>query len=208
MGTMTETEKNGKAISDVDAKVIKQIEYYFGDHNLMKDKFMKEKITEDDGWIPLATMLTFNRLKQITEDSNIICEALRKSESGLMEVNEANDKIRRCPSKPLPEDSKERKEEIQARSIYTKRFPKETKLDELEEFFSAYGKVETIYMKRDFHKHFFKGSVFVTFSKKEDADKFLNEEETKYKDEKLEEKMAKADYFKKKSAERNPDKKK
>lgn len=38
-------------------------QYYFGDHNLPRDKFLKEQIQLDDGWVTLETMLKFNRYK-------------------------------------------------------------------------------------------------------------------------------------------------
>lgn len=37
--------------------------------------------------VPLETMVKFNRLKQLTTDFNIIAVALKKSQSGLVEVN-------------------------------------------------------------------------------------------------------------------------
>ena len=39
--------------SDLESKIIRQIEYYFGDHNLSRDKFLQEEIMKDEGWIPL-----------------------------------------------------------------------------------------------------------------------------------------------------------
>lgn len=37
------------------------LQYYFGDHNLPRDKFLKEQMQQDDGWVTLETMLKFNR---------------------------------------------------------------------------------------------------------------------------------------------------
>ncbi|CAG5124930.1 unnamed protein product [Candidula unifasciata] len=195
-------QPSSDSLTALDAKIIKQIEYYFGDVNLLRDTFLKEKIQEDDGWVTMETMLKFNRLKEITSDAQVICEALKKSSSGLMEVSEQGDKIRRSPSKPLPGDTKERREEILARSIYAKSFPLDVKLDDLQQFFEGYGQVDNVYMKRDFHKKTFKGSVFVIFTNKEDAEKFVSEEGTKFRDQVLEVKSFKADYFKNKAAER------
>lgn len=36
-------------------------QYYFGDHNLPRDRFLKEQLQVDDGWVTLETMLKFNR---------------------------------------------------------------------------------------------------------------------------------------------------
>ena len=39
-------------------KVIRQVEYYFGDSNLSRDKFLQDEIKKnEDGWVPLTTML-------------------------------------------------------------------------------------------------------------------------------------------------------
>ncbi|XP_059139256.1 lupus La protein-like [Physella acuta] len=199
---MTDVNTNGDggdAVPKVLAeKIIKQIEYYFGDVNLMKDKFLKEKVQEDDGWVTIKTLLTFNRLKQLTEDPKVIFEALKKSTNQIVEVNEEGEKIRRNPSKPLPGDTKERRDEITARSIYAKTFPLDVQLDDLMVFFEKYGSVENIFMKKDFHKKTFKGSVFVLFHNKDDAEKFIAEENTKYNDTEILVKMFKADYFKEK----------
>ena len=39
-------------------KVIRQVEYYFGDSNLQRDKFLQDEIAKDpEGWVSLETML-------------------------------------------------------------------------------------------------------------------------------------------------------
>jgi len=203
---------NGAGDSSQDAaltgKIIRQMEYYFGDHNLMKDRFLQEKIKEDDGWVTLEVMLKFNRLKQLSEDEKVICNAVKESKSGLLEVHEDGTKVRRSENKPLPDDSKERRDEISGRTVYAKVFPTDSSLDELTEFFESYGPVENVFMKRDFKGiKGFKGSVLVTFFKKEDSEKFIKEENTKYKDTPLEEKLTKMDYFNKKKDRKGPAKK-
>ena len=48
-------------VADVAAKIVKQLEYYFGDRNLRQDRFMLREVTLDNGWISLDTMLNFKR---------------------------------------------------------------------------------------------------------------------------------------------------
>lgn len=62
------------------------VQYYFGDANLEKDKFLNAEIKKDEGWVTLATLLTFNRLKAMTEDPDVIMAALKKSTNDLLEV--------------------------------------------------------------------------------------------------------------------------
>lgn len=73
------------------------------------------------------------------------------------------------------------------RTIYAKGLPKEeTTLDECLTFFKTFSEPENIVMRRYLDKatkkHCFKGSVFVTFKTKEDAEKFLKESSVKFND--------------------------
>merc|ERR1719192_1912434 len=77
---------------EINAKIVRQIEHYFGDYNLPRDKFLKETIKTDDGWVPMETMLNFQRLAALSTDSKVILAALKKGGSGLMEVDEDTQK--------------------------------------------------------------------------------------------------------------------
>uniref|UniRef100_A0A671NX31 Lupus La protein-like n=1 Tax=Sinocyclocheilus anshuiensis TaxID=1608454 RepID=A0A671NX31_9TELE len=77
---------DNQEMSLLEKKVAEQIEYYFGDHNLPRDKFLKEQLQLDDGWVTLETMLKFNRLKSLTSDPAVIVESLQKSKTGLLEI--------------------------------------------------------------------------------------------------------------------------
>jgi len=196
----------GDGPTDLDKKIIRQIEYYFGDMNLPRDKFLQEKIKEEDGWVTLDVMLNFNRLKSISDDKELIAKALRKSTSGLIEVSEDSTKIRRCQDKPLPDNTKERKDDVTARSVYVKGFPKDSSLDKLQVFFEQFGSIDTIFMRRV--DKTFKGSVFVTFSSLDAAKAFVEKEDIKPPGDSELIKMFKEDYFKKKSDEQKQRKKK
>ena len=83
------------------------MQFYFGDRNLAKDKFLQGKIKEnDDGCKPrgyqvtwsyllylclylgvtLECLLTFNRLKSLSTDPTVIVTAVKKSKSSTVEV--------------------------------------------------------------------------------------------------------------------------
>lgn len=159
-------------ISELENKIIQQVEYYFGNHNLRRDKFLKEQMKLDDGWVPLEVMVKFNRLRSLSEDTSVIAGALKKSTNHLLEVSEDDTKIRRCLDKPVPEFSPETRIEIDRRTIYAKRFPGATTLDELLQFFKGFGNIDSVFMKKKPNKAF-KGSVFVTFGTQEEAQNFL-----------------------------------
>ncbi|XP_061698112.1 lupus La protein [Syngnathoides biaculeatus] len=188
-------------MSPVELKVAQQIEYYFGDHNLLKDRFLKEQLQLDDGWVTLETMLKFNRLKSLTCDANVIISALQKSTRGLLEISEDKTKIRRSPEKPLPELNDEYKDAVKHKSVYMKGFPLETSLDEIQEWLNEKGNVENIQMRRNMERQF-KGSVFVCFDTESSSKQFLERSDIKsFKDNDLLV-LSREDYHAKKAQER------
>ena len=180
----SEAKTENGTLSDLEQKIIRQVEYYFGDYNLPKDKFLQEEIKKEDGWVSLDTMLNFQRLKNLTTDKDVISAALLKSTANLLEVSEDKSKLRRNPEKPLPELSDARRQEIIGRSVYIKGFPQDSTLDKLLEFLKAFGKTDNVQM-RNWHdkvedKWNFKGSIFVTFPTKDEAEAFIKLESVKH----------------------------
>lgn len=163
--------------NELEKKIIRQIEYYFGDVNLSRDKFMQGKIAEDNGWIPLSVMLTFKRLASISTDTEVILNALSKSETQLVQVSEDRLKIRRVPEIPIPEFNEERRKELSSRTAYAKGFPLNADIDDILKWFEDKPNVEGVnkrmYLDRSTKKFMFKGSVFVIFKTIEDCKKFV-----------------------------------
>ncbi|NP_001081021.1 lupus La protein homolog A [Xenopus laevis] len=185
---------------DSDTKICEQIEYYFGDHNLPRDKFLKQQILLDDGWVPLETMIKFNRLSKLTTDFNTILQALKKSKTELLEINEEKCKIRRSPAKPLPELNDEYKNSLKHKSVYIKGFPTSAILDDVKEWLKDKGPIENIQMRRTLQREF-KGSIFIIFNTDDDAKKFLENRNLKYKDNDMTV-LSREEYHAKKNEER------
>lgn len=201
-------------VSKLEGLIIRQLEYYFGDANLARDKFLQEQISKDEGWVPVDVLLTFKRLKTLSEEKKVIVGAIEKSDEGLIEISEDREKLRRHPERPLPEQNEETRKEIFGRTVYVKGFAPEdgTQMSELLEFFEPFEKIVNIVMRK-YHdkaskKYLFKGSVFVTFANKNQCAEFLKNEKLEYKGKELVRKMQ-DDYFEEKKAERKKkDKKK
>uniref|UniRef100_A0A2K6CEC2 Small RNA binding exonuclease protection factor La n=1 Tax=Macaca nemestrina TaxID=9545 RepID=A0A2K6CEC2_MACNE len=169
---MAENGDNEK-MAALEAKICHQIEYYFGDFNLPRDKLLREQMKLDEGWVSLEIMIKFNRLNCLTTDFNVIVETLSKSVAELMEISEDKTKIRRSPSKPLPEVTDE--------SVYIKGFQTDATLDDIKEWLEDKGQVLNTQMRRTLHKTF-KGSIFVVFDSIESTKKFVEAPGQKYKD--------------------------
>lgn len=197
-------KKSESAPSKNELDIIRQIEYYFGDANLSRDKFLQAEIEKEEGWVPFTVLLTFKRLSQLSEDAKVIAAALHKSDEGLIEISEDETKIRRHPERPIPEQNEEHRKEVMSRTVYLKGFPATTEMSELIEFFLPYPKACNIGVRKYHDKptktYIFKGSVFVTFATKEQAETVLATE-LKYKETVLEKKSQEA-YLEEKKEER------
>eukprot|EP00126_Sphaerothecum_destruens_P013087 Sdes_comp22390_c0_seq1m20856 len=181
----------------MESKIIKQVEFYFGDSNLPTDKFLQSVIQENDGWVPVETLLTFKRLRQLTEKPSEIVDALRLSESGLLEIDEEGTKVKRSKA---PE-SDILKQALQ--SVYIKGFKETSTLEEIESFLEENikdKKILCVRMRRIPTSKVFKGSVFVEFSSVKEAEEVASMSLTF--DEKPMILMMKNDYVQKKTEER------
>uniref|UniRef100_A0AC34QPQ7 La protein n=1 Tax=Panagrolaimus sp. JU765 TaxID=591449 RepID=A0AC34QPQ7_9BILA len=184
---------------DLNKKILKQIEYYFGNVNLQRDKFLQDEIKKEHGWVPLDVLLTFNRLKQLTTDKKVIAEALKTSD--VVDVSEDGEKVRRNPDVPIPENTLEFWNEIKTRTVYVKGFEPDTKLDDILSYLKPYGTVQNVVMRRLKDTKAFKGSVFATFATTEEAQKVVESEDAKTFNEKEMTRMMQKDYWAKSIAE-------
>lgn len=58
----------------------KQVEFYLSDKNLSTDAFFHNKISESkEGYIDLGLIMNCNKIKQLTEDTDEIIEAIKDS---------------------------------------------------------------------------------------------------------------------------------
>ncbi|KMQ89718.1 la-like protein, partial [Lasius niger] len=191
-------------------KIKDQVEYYFGNVNMQRDKFLIEQTKLDEGWIPMTVMLNFKLLATLSKNVDVILKALKSSD--LIEISEDKKKIRRSPNDPLPEYNEEYRKAQEARTVYVKGFPlTDTNIDKLKVFFNPYKPFETIVMRKYQDNkdkvYKFKGSVFVQFKTLDGAKAFMNVESIKYEDTELIRKWA-ANYTADKAQEREERRKK
>lgn len=146
------------------AKILKQVEFYFGDANLPRDKFLQEKIKENDGWVQLSVLASFTRMKSLSEDVAVIAEAAEKSVE-LLELNEDRTCVRRKTDLPEAQDNLNT-------SVYIKGFSLTATLDDIEAFLAGAfdGKIQAIRMRRNPTTKEFKGSVFAELASAEEAE--------------------------------------
>lgn len=193
------------------AAIIRQVEYYFSNANLARDKFLIAETKKDDGWVPYTVLLTFKRLLALSADVNVIVDALVRSTDDLLQLSKDRLRVRRNPARPMPEQNEKTRQETIARTAYVKGFPLDSEMSKLIEFFDAYESVSNVIMRRYQDKptkaYKFKGSVFVTFATKDACAAFLALDAVELEGKPLERKWE-TEYYEAKKAERNSDKKK
>lgn len=147
------------------AGIKRQVEYYFSDANLPRDRFLLAKIDEnEEGWVDIAVLLTFNKMKELNATIELVCTALGACD--FLEINKESTRIRRTT--PVPDAS-----EVVAKTMYAKGWvatDPEPEPAEVSKLFAPYGSVQSVRMRRwkadDGSRHF-KGSVFVDFDSAE-----------------------------------------
>jgi lupus La protein len=180
--------------SELKTKIAKQVEYYFSDVNLCKDRFMQEQLKKNDNCVKLSMLLTFARLAKLTKAEDVLIDALKDVESDLIEVDVANKVIRR--KKPIP-DKEEYEKELSLRTVHISGFPDSLSFDDLHKYCSKYGEIESLSMRQHFKTKQFKGCIHVVFKDAADAKAVLEGDQLMFKDRELR-RESMAEYHKRK----------
>ena len=121
--------------ADLSEKVLKQVEWYFGDENLLKDSFLMKHINRNkQGYVSLKLVSSLRKVKAITKDWTTVQESVRHST--LLELNEDGTKIRRLA--PVPQVDYSR---LPKTIIITNYESQEPKVEDIEAEFRRHGNV-------------------------------------------------------------------
>lgn len=70
--------------------ILKQMEFYFSDANLTKDRFLGD-LVKTKPYVPLDVFLKFNKVRSMTQDITDIAKAMKNS--SLLELSEDRLKV-------------------------------------------------------------------------------------------------------------------
>ncbi|CAL8385376.1 unnamed protein product [Arctogadus glacialis] len=162
----SEKKKKRPRVKQLLADIKKQVDFWFGDVNLGKDRFIKQLITDSaDGYVDISVLTTFNRMKKLTMDTKLIARALKNST--IVEVNLEGNKLRR--QHPIRDTDKN----VDGCTVYVELLPKSVTHDWVEKVFAKCGKVVYISIPRYLTTKDPKGFAFVEFDKEEEAQKAI-----------------------------------
>ena len=124
-------------------KIVQQVEFYFSDANITKDKFLLKHVRRNkEGFVSLKLISSFKRVKHLTKDWRQVAFAVAKSSSRL-EVNDQKTKVRR------KDDLPEYDETTPSRTVVALNLPMERPtIEAVAEIFSACGEITLIRVLR------------------------------------------------------------
>lgn len=129
-------------------ELCRQVEFYFSDSNLYVDDFLNKVMSENDGWLPVKTLLTFTRVKRLIEKAQkdipivdpvqLLIEALHESKT-LLRLSDDMLNIQRAT--PMEDPSV-----VAERTVVIFGFPPNLDFNEEEQkiFWGEYGVVRCI----------------------------------------------------------------
>ncbi|XAR72460.1 hypothetical protein NMG60_11019102 [Bertholletia excelsa] len=122
---------------DLRDKIIKQVEYYFSDENLPTDKFLMKHVTKNEGFVPIAIIASFRKMKKLTQDRSLIVAALQQST--LLVVSPNGKKVRRLHPLPLSEAK-----DTKLCTVLVENLPEDHSAENIQRIFSVAGNILNI----------------------------------------------------------------
>jgi lupus La protein len=122
---------------------------------LRRDKWLRAKIQgEPNSWVLVSDLMTFNKLKSMSEDKEAIQAAVKQSSA--LELSEDGSKLRR-KTRDLP-----RQDDGVDVSVYSAGWPVTCKLEDLQQALKSAG-LEPLFIKMRRERNEFVGSCFIEF---------------------------------------------
>ena len=153
----------------------KQIEFYFGDPNLKRDRHLRELIAKHKkGYVELKTLLTFNRISHLFANAHVTkledkMASLRQAVSSSQILKICKQKLRVKRIIPFSQDTASQKEvvdEVTTRTVYIENIPPHATVDIIARVFSKFGQLALVNVPKADHSSHpkNKGFAFVEFS--------------------------------------------
>lgn len=154
---------------DKQQKIKSQVEFYFSDANFRVDKFLREQALLNGGFVPIETIVSFKRLKDLEATVDDVKEALRGSsvvevKDGLVKKIETEEYLSYVMDK-----------NISKRVVHISGFEKDAALEDIRDILQPHMTPVLIRMRRDKAKNF-TGGVFVELASEKEAEEVVSKE--------------------------------
>uniref|UniRef100_A0A8C5LW79 La-related protein 7 n=1 Tax=Leptobrachium leishanense TaxID=445787 RepID=A0A8C5LW79_9ANUR len=159
-------KKKRSRVKQLLADIAKQVDFWFSDVNLHKDRFLREQIEKArDGYIDISLLASFNKMKKLSTDVRLIARAIKNS--SVVELNLECTRIRRrYPLGETPQD-------VDCRTVYAELLPKNVNHSWIERVFGKCGNVVYVSIPRFKSTGDPKGFAFIEFESEDQAAKAI-----------------------------------
>ena len=125
---------------ELQERIVKQVEWYFSDENLLKDSFLMKHINRNkQGYVSLKLVASLRKVKALTKDWQAVLLSMRHSSS--LALNEEATKIRRITAAPKVDYSHV------SRTVIITNYPEsEPTVHDIEKQFGRFGDVTLVRM--------------------------------------------------------------
>ncbi|CAH1365955.1 la-related protein 7-like [Tenebrio molitor] len=144
--------------------ILQQMEFYFSDSNLSKDRFLAQSVKKNPS-VDLTVFLKFNKLRKLTTNVVDIQKAVKNSK--LIELSEDKNSVYR--KEPI-----KIKTNMDECTIYVERLKSDATHEWLTSVFSEFGNVVYISLPKYKHNNAIKGFAFIEYENEAEAQKALN----------------------------------
>ena len=166
---------------DARSKVRAQMEFYFSDSNLPRDKFLRETVEADpEGFVDISLLATFSRMRALLapfggphNDETVAALVDLLGTSAELTVSDDGRRVRRTAAVRAREEIDA---EVEARSVYASPFAMTATIDEITAFFAQHATVRSVRLRRHVTSKDFKGSVFVELADAAACEKLVSAE--------------------------------
>ena len=180
------TQKSEPSSVQLMQKLKHQLEFYFSDANLVRDRFMQAQLEKtSDGFVALSVLATFGRVKAMTQDLQVLADSINDSE--VLELNEDKTALKRRIA-----FDKDSCSDRSALTVLVSGLPEGESWEQILLFFNSLtfdtvdgAEKETVkvaLVKRKMNAEKFTGTVFVELVSKTDVDRLRAQKHIKYSD--------------------------
>lgn len=161
-GLVVGSAPEGHQDKDLHDRIIQQVEFYLSNENLATDKFLQHQLTKNEaanGNIDIKVLASFPKMKQITKDTALVSEALKKSAN--LEVSPNGKHVRRKVPFILQADEATAEEKVM---VYVTHIPKYMDTTAVVNLFSLCGSVVKVDLPLDKKSGEIRGIAFVQYA--------------------------------------------
>jgi len=151
--------------------VMRQLEYYFSDENLTKDRFLLQEFAKDESgqnYVNIEVLASFPRMKKLTMDIEEIKAAIKESSTLKLDKNGLKVKRKAPFHSTLTEE-----QQLEQRTVYVSYLPKNSDKESVKGIFGICGDIRRIDLPTDKKTGEIKGIAFVEFEGKKQAKKAI-----------------------------------